>query len=120
VKFTMTVRSEDAGEQLLASHVIDYEAGPRQLAFGPTQVPARAADEPKTLSFDFNWDIRISKGCRSLTVLVMHESSYDLARDLPIKPVPSNDVAAVTWWMDVKTNETGDALPCPVSPAALQ
>jgi hypothetical protein len=50
----------------------------------------------------------------------MHESSYDLSRDLPDENAPNSDIASVTWWMQVETNQPGDALPCPTTPPAAQ
>lgn len=115
VKFSMTVRSEDAGEQIWAARIIDYEMGdPREIRTGPTQVPARAADQPKELNFDFKRDERIDKGCHTLTLLVMHETSYDLSNDQPLDDVSDGDVAAITWWLDVQTNDTTTPVPCPI------
>jgi hypothetical protein len=113
-RFSMTVRSEDAGESLIAAWVIDYEdAQERELPLGvAAKVPARAADQPKTLTCDFIPDSRVTKGCHSLTLLVMHERSFDDVKRLPLDDA-KDDVAAITWFVQVETLGSGDEAACP-------
>jgi hypothetical protein len=115
--FGMKVRSEDAGESLIAAWVVDYRdvagAVKRELPLGAAQeVPPRPADQPKTLSPHFVPNGLVTKGCHSLTLLVMHESSYNVVTGLPIAEA-FDDVAAITWFVHVETEGAGEAVPCP-------
>jgi hypothetical protein len=112
-QFSFTVHSEDAGEPLFAVLVIDYNGGEdRQTVFDAVDIPARAADEPKNVTLLFEPDGSISDGCHSLTALVMHDSSRS-ADQLPIPIVSDGDVAAITWWIDLKTENGGVPIACP-------
>jgi hypothetical protein len=114
----MTVRSEDARERLRASLVIDYGMTGmsgipgRQFVMDAVYIPARAADEPKTVKLEFQPDIRIDNGCHSLTALVMHDSSAT-ADGLPADELSDGDVASVTWWIELDPNLPGERVGCP-------
>jgi hypothetical protein len=107
--FTFQVYSEDAGEPLVASLVVDYLTA-RQYVLTAIDLPARAADEPKNVALTFKPDPRVPDGCHSLTALVMHESSAT-AEGYPIK-VSDRDVAEVTWWVFLDTGPD-DPVDCP-------
>jgi hypothetical protein len=107
--FTFQVYSEDAGEPLVASLVVDYLTD-RQAVLTAIDLPARAADEPKHVSLTFKPDPRVPDGCHSLTALVMHESSAT-AEGYPIR-VADRDVVEVTWWVFLDTGPD-DPVDCP-------
>jgi hypothetical protein len=113
-EFNMTVRSEDAGESLIAAWVVDYGHPMRAIPLGATQeVPPRPADQPKTLTPYFVPNGLVTKGCHSLTLLVMHHSSYNDVTRSPYEDVADDDVAAITWFIDVETMGGGEPVPCP-------
>jgi hypothetical protein len=111
--FTMNVRSEDAGESLVAVWVVDYEH-PREVRLGPTkEVPPLAADQPKLLGCDFIPNALVTKGCHSLTLLVMHKSSYDIFALGPTDRGLEDDVAAITWFVNVENDGSDTPVSCP-------
>lgn len=110
-RFSMTIFSEDAGENLVATYVLNYDTT-RQAKGEVIEIAARAADQPKDLSFDFTPSKDVPKGCHSLTLFVMHLGSYSLSERLP-NDKSDGDVAAVTWWLDVSVEDATLPLECP-------
>jgi hypothetical protein len=111
-QFSMTIFSEDAGEDLVASYFLNYKT-PRQQEGDVMVLSPRAADQPKDLTFTFTPTKDVPKGCHSLTLFVMHLRSYDLSTQQPIPLKSDGDVATVTWWLDVLVEDTSQALECP-------
>jgi hypothetical protein len=112
-EFTMKVRSEDAGEALYAVAVLNKDVEDRQHITLPRKVPPRAADQPKTVVVRLDLDALLPTGCHTVTILVMHASSFDVTTGLPIKDAEDDDVASVTWWVDAQTNIINEIQPCP-------
>jgi hypothetical protein len=111
--FQITVRSEDAGEDLLAVPVLNYEHPERQEVLFPFEVAARAADQPKTVNVDIPLAELLPLGCHTVTLLVMHTSSFQYSTGLPIKEVSDGDVASITWWVRAETPADGPEKLCP-------
>ncbi len=115
LSFSMTVRSEDAGEDVLGVLVLDYKVmdPKREQSLGVcAQLPSRAADQPKPLTCTYTPDGRLERGCHSLTLFVGHASSFNLTKGVPIPEVSDDDIAAITWFIQV---DFGDNPPweCP-------
>jgi hypothetical protein len=105
----MTVRSEDAGEALYAVPVLNFRTD-RQELIVPIDVAARAADQPKTVRVPLELDALLPAGCHTVTIMVMHTSSFSAAL-----AGTSDDVASVTWWVDAQTPVDGQVKPCPIA-----
>jgi hypothetical protein len=113
--FVMTIFSEDAGEDVVGSVVLNYGTN-REERFLTVRISPRAADQPKEMRITLRTpdDVAIPKGCHSLTVFVMHFNSYDILTDLP-RNGSDGDVATVTWWLDANKDQPGSPLPCPTA-----
>ena len=105
--FTVPIRSEDAGEQIVAALFLD----PEYDRINEWIFPPATSSAQRNLSFQ--WQPRgISKGCHLLTLLVTHEGNYDFSADFFRE---AGDVATVTWWMDVEpdSNAPNTLVGCP-------
>jgi hypothetical protein len=111
--FQMTVRSEDAGEGLLAVPVLNYDVEGREEVLFAFEAPARAADQPKTVTVKIPLAQLLPLGCHTVTVLVMHTSSFDYTTGLPREVVSDGDVASITWRVQATTPPDGQEKPCP-------
>lgn len=118
VPFTMTVRSEDAGQSLYAVPVLNWHIKDREEILRPFEVPARAADQPKNVRVELDLAALLPQGCHTITILVMHTSSFKAMTGLPIDGVADDDVASITWWADALTPVDGEVKPCPVAEVA--
>lgn len=115
--YTVPVRSEDAGEDLVGTLVVDWQQGPsRQLQVHDREIPASSFDDVKR-SYQAEWspESGVTPGCgHTLTALIMHKSNFDDGPDLP-KPNVQWDVASVTWQLNVvsDSNQGGVIVVCP-------
>jgi hypothetical protein len=108
--FAFRVYSEDAGEKLVTAFFQDYGlADDRPL--DDQEHPPSTLDEPRLISVSVDLNRIPDNGCHQLTLLVMHESTWDTATDRPIPSKAQHDVTSVTWWLDVR--------PDPDNPATL-
>jgi hypothetical protein len=115
IAFGVTVRSEDAGEDIVSVMYVDYKhAGTRQSVLEKHHHPASTFDNPRPITYpvtamDFNGRDGV---CHSLTLMVMHESGWDDDNDVPLGS-PS-DLATMTWFTSV--NDMGSPLSsCPTT-----
>jgi hypothetical protein len=99
--FSVPIKSEDAGEQLVAALFVDSEVeADRDWAFPPA-----------TRNLTFRWEPRgISPGCHLLKLIVTHADNYNSSTDRHI----SEDVATVTWWMNFDAEDPLILENCPV------
>jgi hypothetical protein len=107
--FNVEIQSEDAGEDLVLAFFIDYGL-PGGDFYDVFPVPA-STNATKNPGFVFDADARITDGCHMLTMLAMHEPSWD---GLKRQPHPSrlSDVSTTHWVLHV--NVTGTVPPqCP-------
>jgi hypothetical protein len=100
-QFSVAIQSEDAGENLVLKFFVDYGltgGGYYQSFEVPTSTSAT-----KTAVFVLDADARITDGCHTLTMLTMHESSWD---DLAKRPFPSraSDVSTTHWVLHVNVD----------------
>ncbi len=113
--FSLTVHSEDAGEDLWAPLYVDY-SDPKLLSWQiDYPLAASSADKAKSLSFDWGPNQLIAPGCHSLTLLVVHDSGYDFITRLPVPKKSDGDIAQVTWWMTIPKDPDDPRVPkeCP-------
>jgi hypothetical protein len=99
-EFSVPVRSEDAGEPLVAALYKNYD--PTQKSPDPagktTLIAASTFDDKVerrasgTLSVDGT--DATSTGCRQVTLVVTHQNNFFTQQD-------SSDVAQVTWWVNL-------------------
>ena len=112
--FTVPVRSEDAGEELVGTLVVDWQQPPSQLQVHDREIPASSFDDVSR-SYQAEWIPDITPGClHTLTALIMHKSNFDDGPDLP-KPNVQWDVASVTWQLNVVSDpdQGGVIVVCP-------
>ena len=107
--FTFKVYSEDADDPLLTAFFADYGLVENQMPLDDRTHPPSTLDKPRTISVPVQ-TFRVADGCHQLTMLVMHESSWNNATDRP-ELNKLQDVTSVTWWMHVR--------PDPADPATL-
>jgi hypothetical protein len=100
--FNLQIESEDAGEDLLLGFFIDY--GLPGSFYDSIPVTASTA-RIKNAVFVLDADRRITDGCHTLTILAMHESSWDDLRNLP-HPSRSADVSTTHWVLHVNVDPT--------------
>ena len=110
--FTFKVYSEDAGEELIVAFFPDYGLVENLDRLDDQPFPPSTLDKPRTVSIPLDLDLEYpDDGCHQLTLLVMHESSWDPKKDRPFPDARTEDIASVTWWLNVR--------PDPANPATL-
>ncbi|HEX5101031.1 MAG TPA: hypothetical protein VFV94_16085 [Polyangiaceae bacterium] len=115
VPFGATVRSEDAGEQLVALRYLDYQHG-AQFPISKLLAPATLEDE-RQIVFDIipSRDFPLG-GCHSITIMAMHLSSYN--QDAGKFDGPPEDLAQESWIVSVdNVDGTFRVADCPLSTA---
>ena len=100
--FTVTVRSEDAGVPLVDALYVDYEHGvPSDSLISWYPLQAATIDIPRSVTYS----VRASSvhfqdtGCHSLTLMVMHVTSWNDQAQIP-KGSPA-DLALMTWFVSI-------------------
>jgi len=118
--FSLKVYSEDAGEGLWAPLYVDYEDKDRRSWQIDYPLAPSTAENAKSLSFDWAPNGLIFAGCHSLTLLVMHESSYRfIPQREPIPKVSDGDIAQVIWWVTIPPEQPSDTVEaCPAAETA--
>jgi hypothetical protein len=115
--YQVPVRSEDAGELLVGTLIVDWQQPGSQITVDDREIPASSFDDV-TRRYEAEWspDPRvITPGClHTLTALIMHKSNFDGVNDVP-KPNVQWDVASVTWQLNVVSDpEQGEVITvCP-------
>jgi hypothetical protein len=100
LSFNVPVRSEDAGDKLVAARHLDW-GSPRHEFVGLTHVPPSTFDdESRVISFD--WTVMAEKGCHQLTLLVFHFSNSSEDQSSTVVA----DQAMAAWWLNVDPEET--------------
>lgn len=99
INFNVPVRSEDAGDPLLATVHLDWgfpEAAPQNENI---EISASTFDDQtRVITFDWEAKQQVSEGCHQLTLLVFHKSNLDFARQ---RSLDTDDQAIATWWLNV-------------------
>jgi hypothetical protein len=116
--FSISVRSEDRGDPLWGFLYLDLGFENEAFTGALERVDPSTLDDPEPRALSFIWSVlNVSPGCHQLTLLVAHESNFDLADTL--KPIPGKsqgDVAVVTWWALVDRIPATPGTDCPAGP----
>ena len=115
VTFGVTVRSEDAGEQLVALRYIDYNHGSAYPV--PRVLPPLTLEDERQIPFDITPQRDLDEGCHTVTIMVMHYSSWN--QDTARFEGPPEDLAQETWFVSVDDGPEGSikVKDCPLSTA---
>lgn len=114
-KFTVQVRSEDAGEDLRALFFLDYQL-PTQRKLVSKVIPASTYDNTgRNFQADYVPVPKTDKGCHFLSLVVAHTSSFlNTIDDDRLDPRYANDDAAIaTWTINVDPPSDGSLQDCP-------
>jgi hypothetical protein len=102
VKFTVPVRSEDAGENLFARFVLDYGATSEDTLFFQRIPASTYTDVSRSANFP-GWIPKASlKDCHVITLIVAHESTFTNGNIEKLEPIKAGqDAVFLNWWMNV-------------------
>jgi hypothetical protein len=98
----VNVRSEDAGDDLVALLFLNYLVEGQQVGgFNWSSVKAGTLSEERHISMSWQIPDRPTPGtCEQLSLVVSHFSNFDGGL-----PVDDSDVDVVTWWLDINETE---------------
>jgi len=122
-KFTVPVRSEDAGEPLRAVFFLDYQMprrgltqpGEVKLPSGSKTIPASSYDNAGR-TVEYEWTPMTTKGCHYLSLIVAHRSSFLESDEDHLNPrYADDDAAIVTWTIGVDPPVSGALENCPTT-----
>jgi hypothetical protein len=114
VSFTVPVSSEDAGDDLIAFLLLDYDGG---LIATPyvDEVSAGTLDDDPERMISIDWTVDSVPGCHRVSLLVTHRGnlSFDGIRALN----DERDLALAVWWVTVTPppGSTDPLMPCPMA-----
>jgi hypothetical protein len=116
VRFGATVRSEDAGEQIVALCYFDYNHAGSSYIF-PKVLPPLTLEDERQIAFDITPSRDLGVGCHTITIIVMHYSSWN--QDAAKFDGPPDDLAQETWFVSVDDGPDGSikVQDCPLSTA---
>lgn len=118
VKITVTVSSEDAGEELTAFLLLNHEDDGRaaESVDVATIRPGTLDEPPRTIELDWTIPPKTT-GCQRLTLLVSHTSNFSVTA-LAV-PRDKADAAQGVWWLNVipAPGSGGVVQPCPPTTA---
>lgn len=101
--FHVPVRSEDAGEKLIATLWRDYKSANPKFING-LKVPPSAYNDTSDRFIELSWtglNSSDDKGCHTVSMVVAHDSSFP-TNQLELDPMlGEKDAAIVTWWVNV-------------------
>jgi len=119
VAFGATVRSEDAGEQLYAVLYFDYKHE-GEYVHDETPLQPLTIEQERPIAFYVAGSRTFlqPKTCHTVTLMVMHLSSYDQQTN-QFKG-PPDDLASVTWFASVDDDGTILLKDCPTAAGELQ
>jgi len=119
-KFTVQVRSEDAGEPLRAVFWLDYQIQPSLDPLQPGEFRLNSQTIPASTYSNtgrtvvYSWNPMTTKGCHFLSLVVAHRDSFQLVDEDHLDPARANDDAAiVTWTVNVNPPPDGALENCP-------
>ena len=117
VPFNVPVRSEDAGDGLVAYLVLNWvgDGSDFKRVVAVAQVEASTLDDVSR-ELVFNWSIdsvEVEDGCQRLTLLVTHRSNIDLE----LAMLDKGDLAMAVWWANINTDTAASGMlqNCPLA-----
>ncbi|HET7539499.1 MAG TPA: hypothetical protein VFK05_06495 [Polyangiaceae bacterium] len=119
-KFTVGVRSEDAGEPLRAVFFLDYQMPQRGTQRGEYKlvsktIPASTYDNKDRVA-EYTWTPMTTKGCHYLSLVVAHRSSFLESDEDHLDPrYADEDAAIVTWTIGLDPPIGGALENCPTA-----
>jgi hypothetical protein len=102
---TVRVRSEDAGDPLVAQLFFNYATGTQRTAGTNLKIPASTFDDTSrsvTVTYFVPTDL---KGCQQLSLAVQHFSTYGSS--------DTSDVAIATWTVAIDLDDSDLVSDCP-------
>ena len=110
VELSVEVRSEDAGDPLVAKLVYNYPKDPIDLGPSGRFPPGKLGDTERILSLTLERSrlpLDVSKsppelwtGCLQVSMLVTHKSSTDIQNGVAFLDL-ENDIGVITWWFNI-------------------
>jgi len=99
--FTVPVRSEDAGEQLLVNFWRDYGTSSKKF-IDSKFIAASTYDDTSDRAISYTWTTVSldDSGCHTFSMVVAHLDSYQTPQVLDTKKADT-DAALITWWVNV-------------------
>lgn len=111
--FSMVVQSEDADERLVLAFFVDYGLEGMNYLYHDFAPPSTFAERrPVSIPVRLVNDPRIPDGCHTITMLVMHEPSWNQSMQRPYPDLVSEDVSTVNWLLHVNV-KAGETPVCP-------
>ena len=117
IPFNVPVASEDAGDDLIAHLLLNYQGeGGLPIQVGSRRLPAATLDEVnREIEIEWTIDPSVQAGCQRLTLLVSHRLNFDPEKFAEV--VDKSDVALAVWWANINpTAGSADTLMgCPLA-----
>jgi hypothetical protein len=104
--FSVPVRSEDAGDQLVANFYLDYGTS-NATYLGNQLLPPSTYNDTSDREISFTWttvaafSTQSQKGCHSVSAVVAHFKSFSMNTQHIEPDVAERDAALITWWVNV-------------------
>lgn len=103
IPFSVRVRSEDRGVDLIAVLYLEYGLANQSPEASPVILPASTlSDTSRKIAISWTIPPSVSAGCHQITLLVTHTTNFTSG-------VPNNlsDIGLATWWLNVNDNPPG-------------
>ncbi|MEP7051256.1 MAG: hypothetical protein ABJB12_12930 [Pseudomonadota bacterium] len=102
IKFSVPLRSEDAGEGLRGVFLVDYNT-PSELLQNTQELAASTYSDNNLRTVTLDWTVpTLKSGCHLMTLIVAHLSSFKHNPSTVLDPkVSEGDAAIINWWMNV-------------------
>jgi len=102
LQFTIGVSSEDAGEDVTAQLLLDYNGRDVPEVIAYQNLPASTIDDPNKRLFEIKWRVvRVAAGCHLFTLRASHLSNLPGNDQAPKNTA---DLAEVDWFAMVDTD----------------
>jgi hypothetical protein len=110
-EFRMTVRSEDAGTELVSALYVDYKHKNGFYVDHKEHKPPETFDKERLISWTYNLAGLDGPSCHIFTVTVLHATGWDFENNKQIGSPP--DLAAVSWYARINDDGSGLLVDCP-------
>ncbi len=112
--FQVTVRSEDAGDDLVSALYGDYKHT-GEFLYNWHIHPPQTFEQERHITYPVSpADPRfIDRPCHTITLMVMHFDSWDQTKSEP--KASSDDLASMTWFVSIDDDGSATLKECPTS-----